>query len=110
MKRKVHRNRSVKFTGKKFSKKGLVAVIAGIAAIAAMIVVTNLSFQARGQADVYIGSIGLASMACAIFSMIIAIIGLREEDVYKALPGVGLGIGILSTAGWIAIYMGGMIG
>lgn len=109
MEDKRRRRRSYKFTGKKVSKRGIVSVILSASALASMGAVVWMSFGNRGNGSVYLGSMGILAMLLSVLSVVIAIMGLREEDTFKVLPATGLGMGIVSTILWMTIYVRGFM-
>ena len=109
MRNKRYRKRSYKFTGKKFSKRGLLSTLIASAALIALGVTVRISFANRGCGTVYLGSVGLLSTILSLVSVGVAVWGIREEDTFKLMPGIGLLLGILSSLIWIGIYIMGCI-
>ncbi|MEG0804905.1 MAG: DUF6142 family protein [Lachnospiraceae bacterium] len=103
------KRRAYKFTEKKHSKKGGIAILLGMISLITMIIVINLSFSVRGKGTVYLGSVGLLSMFLGVSSLLTAIFGFRDENIFKILPGIGTTLGLLSTAAWIGIYTLGFL-
>lgn len=108
-KRKRRRNsRKAKFSGRKVSKRGIISCITGFLSLVCLGVFVFIAYKLKGEAGVYYGSFGVLAFFFAVFSMILGILGLKEEDVYKLFPIIGTVLGILSTGIWIVIYLLGL--
>ena len=62
------------------------------------------SIQNGGNADVYIGTAGLAMLLLSGVSLLIGLSSLREES-YKLFPVLGSICSGITFAGWVAVYV-----
>lgn len=100
MKRKNH----YKFTGKKHSKRGMLACFLAAASIFALIYMIMTSFWQKGNGSVYLGSAGLLALAVAAAAFIQAVKSLREEDTFRGIPVISVILSLLASGAWIALY------
>lgn len=100
MKRKNH----YKFTGKKHSKRGMLACFLAAASIFALIYMIMTSFWQKGNGSVYLGSTGLLALAAAVAAFIQAVKSLREEDTFRGIPVISVILSLLASGAWIALY------
>lgn len=100
MKRKNH----YKFTGKKHSKRGMLACFLAAASIFALIYMIMTSFWQKGNGSVYLGSAGLLALAAAVAAFIQAVKSLREEDTFRGIPVISVILSLLASGAWIALY------
>lgn len=97
-----------KFTEKTHSLRGIFAIVLAVLSIAACIVMIWNAYQTRGNANIYIGSAGIMGFFVSVASLIVAISSVREPETYRVIPYTSLIIAILTTAMWIALYIGGL--
>ena len=102
MKRK--KKNSFKFAGKKHSKRGKISLVLALCAVFAGIGMVVFSIQNGGNADVYIGTAGLAMLLLSGVSLLIGLSSLREES-YKLFPVLGSICSGITFAGWVAVYV-----
>ena len=100
MKRKNH----YKFTGKKNSKRGMLACFLAAASIFAMNYMIMTSFWQKGNGSVYLGSAGILALFGGLAAFIQAVKSLREEDVFRGIPIASMILSLLASGGWIALY------
>lgn len=100
MKRKNH----YKFTGKKHSKRGMLACFLAAASIFALIYMIMTSFWQKGNGSIYLGSAGLLALAVAVAAFIQAVKSLREEDAFRGIPVISVILSLLASGAWIALY------
>lgn len=100
MKRKNH----YKFTGKKHSKRGMLACFLAAASIFAMIYMIMTSFWQKGNGSVYLGNAGILALFGGLAAFIQAVKSLREEDVFRGIPIASMILSLLASGGWIALY------
>lgn len=100
MKRKNH----YKFTGKKHSKRGMLACFLAAASIFALIYMIMTSFWQKGNGSVYLGSTGLLALVAAVAAFIQAVKSLREEDTFRGIPVISVILSLLASGAWIALY------
>ena len=102
MKRK--KKNSFKFAGKKHSKRGKISLVLALCTVFAGIGMVVFSIQNGGNADVYIGTAGLAMLLLSGVSLLIGLSSLREES-YKLFPVLGNICSGITFAGWVAVYV-----
>lgn len=100
MKRKNH----YKFTGKKHSKRGMLACFLVAASIFALIYMIMTSFWQKGNGSVYLGSAGLLALAVAVAAFIQAVKSFQEEDTFRGIPVISVILSLLASGAWIALY------
>lgn len=103
------RTRKFKFTEKKQSVKGLLSVVFDIAAVVTILDTVIVSVAAGGEADLYIGSRGVLALILSAAGLILGVSGVREKDVFQAVPRGGTIAGLIVTAAIVCVYVFGML-
>lgn len=109
-KRKARADRNYKFTGKKHSGPGAVALVFSFAPLAMFIYAVTLSYLGGGRAPDKTGCIGIAAMLAAILTFWVSVREARKENIIKKVPVMGAVMSVLMFAGWAAVYVLGWIG
>ena len=104
-----HRNSDYKFTEHERSKPGTIALVCGLCSVCLVIIGLNISLSDGAESGVRIGAFGLLGLLTSILGLILAIMGLKEEDTYKGLPKSGLVVSILGLLIWIALIVAGIL-
>ncbi len=108
MLRKRRRNR-YKFTEKKHSVKGIVALlIAAITEIVYLVFIFN-AFKSDGQLSMYYGSAGVFMLGIAILSLVLAFQSMFEEDSFRTFPRIALLISTLCVFSWSGTFIIGIM-
>lgn len=105
--RKRQRRRA-KFTGRKQSVRGCVGFGIVLLALVGMLIMLNLAFAKKGNAGELLGSFGILAMLLSFVGVVLEFRSLKEEDIYKMIPGIGAFLGVLTTASWIGILIIGI--
>ena len=90
-----------KFTGKKHSKRGMLACAVAAASIFALAYLVLSSFWQKGNGGAYLGGVGILAMLAALAALILAVGSLREED---SFPLASILLSVLAAGAWIALY------
>lgn len=101
--------RHFKFTRKKRSKKGVIALIGAIFSGVSFFYVVSESFHHRGEGSVYLGSLGVLSLFISFAMLLLSYQSTKEEDTYKFEPYFSLGLSIVTFFAWMALYMMGLM-
>ena len=99
-----------KFTGKRHSRRGMLACFLAAASIFALIYLVMTSFLSRGNGGVYLGGVGLLALAVALASFVQSVKSMREEDTFRGIPIASLVISVVASGAWIALYAVGFTG
>ena len=87
-----------KFSDRNQSLGGTISTLLGIISLALIVYGVNMSFNAKGQAGVVLGSIGLCILMLSVFGCIIGLISFKEPDKFYVLSKIGsLMCGILTV-------------
>ncbi|MBQ9341073.1 MAG: hypothetical protein IJT81_01755 [Lachnospiraceae bacterium] len=103
------RREKAKFSGRTHSTRGIISFILGVISLSAFLGLINYAFVLKGQASKYVGSIGIFAFMITCAGLMLGIKGLREEDVYKMAPLIGLILNILSVLILTAVFVWGML-
>ena len=101
MRRKNH----YKFTGKRHSRRGMLACFLAAASIFALAYLIGNSFLQKGDGSVYLGSAGILAFA----SFVQAVKSVREEDTFRGIPVASVVLSVLASGAWIALYTVGFM-
>lgn len=96
-----------KFTNKKHPLKGSMAFVLGVISLAAILLAIYLTFMAHGVAEKQYGTVVLVSILFSITGLVMAIMSLMEQEIYRFFPIGGVLLNTLSIvlAGFI-LYLG----
>ena len=98
-----------KFTKRKKSVRGSLALILAVGAILILAVTVMESFHKGGNGSVYLGSAGVLALLISVCALILAILAVKEEDTFKTVPYISLVCSVLITGVWAAIYAAGFL-
>lgn len=107
MKRKKRKN--YKFTEKKHSGPGAVALVSSFVPLLLFGYAVAISYLKGGHAEEKIGCIGIAAILVALLTLKVSIQEARKENVIKKVPVAGAILSVLMLAGWIAVYVLGSV-
>jgi len=97
-----------KFSDKQQSLGGTISTLMGLGAVAFLIYGIYLSYSAKGQAGVYVGSIALCSFLLSIVGCVIGLISFKESDKFYSLSKFGSLLCGLLTIFMLAVLMMGL--
>jgi uncharacterized membrane protein len=80
-----------------------------IIALMALMLSVNFAFLKKGNAGLFIGDLGVLSMIVALVGVVVEILSLTEEDIYKLIPSIGTVLGCLTLLSWVGIYVMGAL-
>jgi len=101
------RKTSLRFSGRKHSRGGMISTVIGGIAWSIFIAVCICSSVAGGNAELFVGGIGILDAFFSIAGIINAIRGFKEREVYYVLPTVGIVLnGILFVIYFSLYFMG----
>lgn len=109
MARRHHRRHNYKFTEKKHSVIGIIASVLAAASLAVCAVLISVSFRQRGNADIYIGSVGMLGCFLSIAAIMVSWRAVKQQDTFRAIPYTAATLSVLSLVIWAAIYIGGVL-
>ena len=98
-----------KFTGKKHSKRGMLACALAAASIFALIYLVMASFWQNGNGSVSLGGMGILALFVALAAFVQAVKSLREEDSFRGIPIASMLLSVLAAGAWIALYVAGFM-
>lgn len=110
MKKRARADRNYKFTGKKHSGPGAVALAFSFAPLLMFVYAVSVSYLMGAQAPEQIGCVGAAAVLAALLTLRVSVREARKENVVKKVPVAGAVMSVLMLAGWIAVYIIGWIG
>lgn len=110
MKKKARAEKNYKFTGKKHSGPGTVALVFSFAPLVMFFYAVAVSYRNGGQAQETIGCIGIAAVLAALMTLRVSVREARKENVIKKVPVTGAVLSVLMLAGWTAVYVIGWMG
>lgn len=102
---KKRKRRSYKFTEKKQSKLAVGAIVTALFSGIVLALFLFEAFQTEGNASVYFGSMGILAMLGTIASLIVSLLSLREEKVFKAIPITAVVLNGLFFMAWAIVYL-----
>lgn len=105
----MRRKKHYKFTGKKHSKKGMLACALAAASIFVLLYVIRSSFLQQGNGSVYLGSAGVLALAVAILALVQAVKSCKEEDTFRIFPVLSVILSFAATGAWMAVYAAGFV-
>ena len=108
MVKKVKRKRkNIKFTDKSHAVNGIVSTILGGVSILFMLALVIVSYIRKGNAGIYVGSIGLTAFLISIVGLIRGIKSFKERERYYLFSKIGSLLNAIIVFLWVAIYLVG---
>lgn len=98
-----------KFAGKEHSRKGKAGLILAVLSLLSGVGLVAVSFVEKGNGNIYLGSGGALALLLALLAFVLGIQGMREENKYRVYPLLSLGLGLVSLAGWVTVYVMGAL-
>lgn len=99
------RKKSIKFTDKSHATNGVVSTILGAISLFLMLALVIISYVQKGDAGIYLGSIGLTAFVIAIVGLIRGIRSFGERERYYLFSKIGSIINAVILVLWIAVYV-----
>lgn len=98
-----------KFTGKRHSRRGMLACFLAAASIFALLYLVIESFLRGGNGSVYLGSVGVLALVVALIAFVQAMKSLREEDSFRGFPVASAILSVFAMGSWAALYAVGFL-
>jgi hypothetical protein len=70
-----------------------------------MVVLVIISYLSKGEAGIYVGSIGLTALVIALIGFVRGLASFKERECYYLFSKIGSIINVIIIALWVAIYM-----
>lgn len=99
------RKKSIKFTDKSHAVNGVVSTILAGISIVLMLALVIFSYINKGNAGVYIGSIGLTAFMIAVVGLVRGIKSFQERERYYLFSKIGSIVNAIIITFWVAIYV-----
>lgn len=91
---------SLHFTGRRHSGKGIISTVIGGISWCIFIALCVCSSTTAGNAELFVGGIGILDAVFALAGMILAVRGFQEREVYYVLPTIG----VIANGGLFVLY------
>ena len=99
---------SLRFSGRKHSRGGMISTVIGGIAWSIFIALCICSSVSGGNAELFVGGIGILDAVFTLAGMIIAIRGFQEREVYYLLPTIGVVLNGILFAIYFSLYFMGI--
>lgn len=109
MKKRARADKNYKFTEKKHSGPGVLALVCSFVPLLLFFYAVSVSYV-RGNAADKLGCVGVAAVLIAFLTLYVSVREARRENVIKRVPVMGVMMSVLMLAGWTAVYVIGWIG
>jgi hypothetical protein len=106
--KKIFTKRGYIFTDKKNPRNGILSTILGIIAVASICIAIDLTYKNDGQALIQYGAAVLLAVIYSIIGLILGIRSLKEPDIFRLFPILGIIFNTIAIlAGGAILYLGG---
>lgn len=96
------------FTDKKNPRNGVMSFILGVIAVASIGIAVELTYRNGGQALMQYGAAVLLSLIYSIIGLVLGIRSLKEPDIFRLFPSLGIIFNTMAILAGVAIlYFGG---
>ncbi|MCD8300307.1 MAG: DUF6142 family protein [Clostridiales bacterium] len=102
------RTRKVRMRDLSPSKSGWTGLICGLASVLLFWISVIFSFLDAGDAQVYVGGIGLIGIVLSVGAIVMGFMGTREEGSRPAAPRVSIALGVIMTVLLVGLYIYGL--
>lgn len=96
------------FSSKIISTDGIICLILGIGCIIMLISAIVISVKYRGQADIQVGTIGIAGFVISFICFIISLKTLNDEYMAESIPKAAVAINFIALLLYMGIYAYGI--
>lgn len=103
-KQKKHHG-NYKFTIKRHTEKGIVSTVFSLLSLVGLVATSAVSYRMKGNAGIYIGTIGLSAMVFAGIGLIMGLLSFRERERYYLFSRVGSLLSFFTLLLWVFIYV-----
>ncbi len=83
-------------------------MILSVSAIIALFTAVKISYDMGGEAGVFIGAVGALALMASILSVILGVMGWKNEDTYDFFSKVGFFIGVIAVILWVVTIIFGL--
>ena len=103
------KRKKIQFTDRSHPLMGIISVILGGLSLAALIALCAFSGEVGGKAGIFVGVIGMISMAMSSVGFVLAIKCYRKEEIYVVTPTIGsITNGLLIIVYFLLLFMGAL--
>jgi hypothetical protein len=107
--KKIFTKRGYIFTDKKNPRNGIMSTILGIIAVVSICIAVDLAYRNKGQALAQYGAAVLLAVIYSVIGLILGIRSLREPDIFRLFPILGIVFNAIAIlAGGAILYLGGL--
>ncbi|MBO6015478.1 MAG: hypothetical protein J6P60_02690 [Lachnospiraceae bacterium] len=92
------RKSSYMFTNKNHPPRGIVSSVLGCMDLVSLILVTLLSFQAKGNATARHAAVTMLALLFSVIGLVFGVLARMEKDKFYLFPNIGIAINLLVIA------------
>lgn len=89
-----------KFTNKIHSLRGIFSAVLGLISIVSLVLSVVICFRKIMIPPERIGSAGFIGLMFSVIGFVLSLISLKEHDIYRFFPVLGLILSVLGFLGW----------
>lgn len=108
--KKIKKKKSFMFTSKHQSENGIISMTIGLISFISMISCILIAYAGRGEAGKNLGGVGMFAALGDILGIIAGALSLRERDVFKWIPRIGMWLNIVVLILWALLIILGLRG
>lgn len=101
--------RKIQFTDKTHPAGGIVSVVIGVMALAALVTLCLVSCSVKGNAGFLFGIYGLLVLVAGIVGFVMAARCYKKDEIYMVTPAVGTVLNVTIILFCILIYVLGVV-
>lgn len=101
--------RKIQFTDKTHPAGGIVSVVIGVMALAALVTLCLVSSSVKGNAGFLFGIYGLLVLVAGIVGFVMAARCYKKDEIYMVTPAVGTVLNVTIILFCILIYVLGVV-
>ena len=98
-----------KFSDKSQTLGGMISTVMGLAALVSFGYGIYIAFQAKGNAGLEVGSLGLLSFMLSVIGLVIGLVSFKEEDKLYTFSSEGALMGGIFAIFMVAVLMMGIV-
>lgn len=106
--KKKREKKSLLLSDKKHPKSAIVATGIGVVSLLIFLVSCVFSSESDGNADLFIGAVGLLSLFLSVLGFVIAWASLHQENIRTLYPTIASVLNGFLIVGYFLLYMWGM--
>lgn len=103
------KRKRIQFTDQYHPKQGIISMLIGVGTVILLCVLFVLSSNAKGNAGLFVGGLGMVDLAISVFGFVLAVKCFKKEEIYVITPTLGAVFNGMMIIGCMLLYVIGAV-